>query len=95
LSDRPIANTFARWQATSGSDSIALLNQITMHPEIDITKDMILLLDGTRDHADLAKEINESLADTTKERIEASGKTLAEIVEENLTALAKGALLIE
>ena len=93
LSERPIANEFTAWQARSDSDSIALFNHITLHPEIDITRDLIPLLDGTKDHTDLVSAMNKRLSDTTKERIAASGKNMDDLVNENLKALANGGAL--
>jgi TctA family transporter len=94
VSERPIANSFSRWQVASGAESIAFLNQITIRPKVDIIRDLLSLLDGTKDHSQLVKEIKGRVTGIPKEQIEEFEKNTAEILKENLAAIANGGLLV-
>lgn len=103
VSERPLASPLARWQAQRQDTLTSLLHQ-AVEPDDELTRQLLLLLDGTRDHAalrdDLLARMLEQQATVTLPDGAAHGdrKTLQRVIDEqlaeNLHKCAQMALLV-
>ncbi|MBI4877707.1 MAG: methyltransferase regulatory domain-containing protein [Acidobacteria bacterium] len=84
VSERPEAFPLARWQAREGSQ-LTTLRHSSVRLEDPLTRALLLLLDGTRNHSRIVDEM--ALVAGTR-------LGLAERVEENLHRAARAALLV-
>lgn len=100
--ERPLASPLARMQITSDSPVTNLFHQQVMI-EGDLAKELLVLLDGTRDHAALLKELTDVIEsgkvfpdneDVERKEIDKLLEKLPAAIEENLDMLAKLSLLM-
>jgi len=87
---KPRASRFARWQVERGMPNVVTLTGLSLEPDGDATRYILMLADGTRDHDDLVGWMLENLeakdGDQTKE-------TAQEVLKITLEALARNGLL--
>jgi SAM-dependent methyltransferase len=88
VSERPDASPLARHQARSGQ-FVTNLRHTTVRLEDDLGRRLVVLLDGTRDHAQLAHELRSFLAETGRDVPE----PLEVGLERSLEGIARLALL--
>ena len=104
VSERPVASPLARWQAQRQNTLTSLLHQ-AVEPDDELTRELLLLLDGTRDHAALRDELLAGMLDqqatvtlpdgTTHGDRETLRRVIDERLEENLHKCAQMALLVK
>ena len=101
LSERPVASRLAQWQSRQ-ANFVTTLFHSAMLVEDGLVKELLELLDGTRDRAALIEALEASI-DRRRQASRASGKSIAEDTEarkllhegldKNLAKLAKMGLL--
>jgi methyltransferase-like protein/ubiquinone/menaquinone biosynthesis C-methylase UbiE len=98
--ERPLASNLARWQALRTSDVTSLCGK-NFKLEDSFTRNLLLLLDGTRDRTRLLAELTAKIeaGEMLDENEEARDLTvikrdLPEVVESNLVQMARSALLV-
>lgn len=89
----PTASSFARWQISRGSKSVATLNGLNLEPEFEAVRTLISLLDGTRDRAALFNEMKNMFEVPDDQRV-AFEANLPDMIDSNLAKLAESGLLI-
>lgn len=94
VSERPEVSRFARWQIQRGFQSVTTFAGVNVEPEFPAVRQMMVLLDGTRDRTDLLKELQERIAVPFSER-EAFHQYLPTMIEENLAKMAEWGLLVK
>lgn len=90
----PKASSFAVWQVRRGCPIITTLSGMDVEMPDDHVKQLILLLDGTRDRAAIAEDIRLSVTATNGDKAEFE-KNLPQAIETNLAKLAEVGLLEE
>jgi len=102
VNDRPIASALARLQARKGS-SISTLRHEALRLDASLSRQLVLLLDGTRDHADLSEVLStliKSGAITGSHEgeptvdVNVAASCLLEGLETSLCSLARHAVLV-
>jgi methyltransferase-like protein/SAM-dependent methyltransferase len=87
ISTKPKASSFARWQAKS-NPTVSTLSGLSLSLEDELVRVLLTLLDGTRDRAAI-------LAALKKNPKTKNFKNLTLLLENNLSQIAKSALLVE
>jgi methyltransferase-like protein/SAM-dependent methyltransferase len=98
VSDRPVANPIARWQATHG-DFVTSLFHIAVKVEDEIGRHLLTWLDGTHDHAALTEKLWELLrSKNALNNLEGNERKTREMLagelDKNLKKLARFGLLV-
>jgi methyltransferase-like protein/trans-aconitate methyltransferase len=93
VSEKPQVSRFARWQIGRGSQTVMTFTGVSLEPDADITKLLLMLADGTRTLNDLVDAAMEKLelqgvSDQTQKRV-----AVEEAVKLNLETLAKNGVL--
>ena len=88
----PKISAFAAWQVRRGCATVTNLSGINLEPPDDRVKQLMMLLDGTRDRAALADGLRQSIASTNGDNAEFE-RNLAEMIEISLSKLADAGLL--
>lgn len=91
-SKRPVASSFARWQASKGLDSITSLAGFNFEPSDPALMELIILLDGSRDLDTLIREMSAKYEVPDDVRI-GFDEELPGIIQGHLSSLAKAAYL--
>ena len=101
-SERPVASPVARWQIRQG-DFVTTLRHLSVQVEDELGRQLLTLLDGTRDRTALLRELTAFLQSRgalaapnhqAAAGAESTRQKLAEDLEKNLAKLARLALLI-
>jgi hypothetical protein len=87
ISTKPKASSFARWQAKS-NPTVSTLSGLSLSLEDELVRVLLTLLDGTHDRAAI-------LAALKKNPKTKNFKNLTLLLENNLSQIAKSALLVE
>lgn len=97
VSDKPFASDLARWQ-TDSSDSISTLLSTSIAIEDALGKELLRLCDGTRDHAQLVRDMSEFIKsakfDSPTEVKNHILENMPAQLEKNLKSFADLALLV-
>jgi methyltransferase-like protein/ubiquinone/menaquinone biosynthesis C-methylase UbiE len=102
VNHRPVASALARLQARKGS-SISTLRHEALRLDDSLSRQLVLLLDGTRDHADLSETLSaliKSGAITGSHEgepaadVDVAAAYLREVLETSLCSLARHAVLV-
>ena len=88
----PKVSSFAAWQVSRGCQAITSLSGMNLESQDDHVKQLILLLDGTRNREAIAADLRLSVTSTNGDKAEFE-KNLAEAIETNLAKLAEAGLL--
>ena len=93
VSEKPQVSRFARWQIGRGSQTVMTFTGVSLEPDADITKLLLMLADGTRTLNDLVDAAMEKLelqgvSDQTQKRV-----AVKEAVKLNLETLARNGVL--
>jgi hypothetical protein len=103
VSERPIASPLVRWQVRQGPE-ISTLRHLPMKITDALGRDLLALLDGTRDQAALLRELGERVKDGSMPIFcdgkaitepEKAAAVLAERLGPSLVNLAKVGLLVK
>ncbi|MEW6125509.1 MAG: class I SAM-dependent methyltransferase [Acidobacteriota bacterium] len=86
ISDRPLASSLARWQITDGHTRITNLRHQSIKVADEKSQQLMLLLDGTHDHAALIRQLYKAKPDD---------ETLANELVARLEEIAQLAFLIQ
>lgn len=89
----PKARNFVRWQAANGCDSMTSIYGVNIRFDNDLVREMVILLDGSRDRTSIVNDLIEVLRVDEKDRAAAAAQ-LPGIVDTNLNSFADLGLLI-
>jgi methyltransferase-like protein/SAM-dependent methyltransferase len=90
INEYPVASPLARWQVAHDHTTVTSLRHQSIKIEDDVSKYLLTLLDGTRNHQALTEALNNAKEDQTK-----SPEALAQELELRLKEIARLALLIQ
>lgn len=91
-SEFPVASLFARWQAKNGGECVTTLTGANIAPDKAHVLPLLMLLDGTRDRAELCSDMLKIIEVADSER-DAFIAELPKLLEMNLDDIANCALL--
>ncbi|MGH9946802.1 MAG: hypothetical protein ACRD6X_06370, partial [Pyrinomonadaceae bacterium] len=96
ISEFPTVSALARWQLTRG-DSITTMNITTAKVDDAFFRNLILMLDGTRDRAELKRELRKKISAGEFSDIGPKAELLIDLpamLKENLEQIAALGLLV-
>ena len=96
ISEFPTASHLARWQLTRGND-VTTMNITSVKVDDSFFKNLIQMLDGTRNRLDLKKELRKKISQGELSDVGEKGELLRDLptmLKENLQQIAELGLLV-